>query len=68
MRTVDLNRLREMVLRNQQQGQPTPTDPSRKVHVDSEGGIRVGGTDRDEANRPLSEVHQGTFAFGRGGR
>ncbi|MEI8001686.1 MAG: hypothetical protein WCI50_10095 [Actinomycetes bacterium] len=58
---VDLNVLRDTLLRNQETGTVTPTAPQDKVYVDPEGRIVLGGG-ADQAERTLSEVPQTTFA------
>ncbi len=64
--TVDLARLREVVLDNRRSGDHRPTDRRRQVFVDPSGRIVIGdGVDRDET-RQLSEVHQAVFAAPRG--
>ena len=37
--SIDLNRLREMVLQNQRNGEVIPADPSRLIVVDKNGRI-----------------------------
>ena len=63
-RHLDLNELRENILRNPGAGQERPSAPARKVVVDSQGRIMLkrdaGATDE----RQLSEVPQGIFAAG----
>jgi hypothetical protein len=61
-RGVDLNELRTRVLRNQAQGNETPTRPQDKVLVDHDGKIVMGSDLQPEAARELAEVHQGVFA------
>lgn len=60
--SVDLNRLRSMVLDNQAENANLPTRQGDKVLVDREGAIRLGAQASPEEARQLSEVHQGTFA------
>ena len=58
---VDLNRLRDTILQNQNSSNDRPTDQSNKVIVDRDGKIREGAnTNSREAG--LSEVPQETFA------
>lgn len=59
--TVDLNRLRSMILDNQSNEENLPTRPADKVLVDREGAIRLGNEVAPSEARQLSEVHQGTF-------
>jgi hypothetical protein len=56
---LDLNKLRETVLRNRAEGKEAPTEPDRKIYV-HQGKI----VDRPEGypEHELSEIHQGTFA------
>ena len=61
---VDLNRLREMVIQNQQTNNERPSEQNKKVFVDRDGNIREGrNTSSNEAG--LSEVPQATFASSR---
>jgi len=58
---LDLNRLRDTVIRNQDDSESKPSGQLNKVFVDSEGKIHEGAS--DTTNRPeLSEVPQDTFA------
>jgi hypothetical protein len=57
---VDLNRLRERVLQNQDSGRAQPTDQSQKIYVNRDGQIVEGG--QSSSTQPLSEVRQDTFA------
>jgi hypothetical protein len=58
---LDLNRLRETVLRNQDDYDSKPTNSLNKVFVDNEGVIHQGTTDNSRSTG-LSEVPQDTFA------
>ncbi len=64
--TLDLARLREVVLDNRRNGDHQPRDRRRQVFVDPSGRIVIGdGVDADDA-RQLSEVHQAVFAAPQG--
>jgi hypothetical protein len=57
---IDLNRLRDVVHKNQQSAQARPADPAKQVVVDRAGSIHM----RNEL-RPgeqVTEVQQDTFA------
>jgi len=59
---LDLNALRETILRNQSAGRALPDQPAQQVLVDREGCIVLTDhADRGE-ERTLSVVHQGVFA------
>ena len=68
MSQVDLNQLRQVVLQNQQRGQALPQRPEQKVMVDPAGRIKLGHQTHPAEQRQLSQVHQGTFAWGFGRR
>ena len=58
---LDLNRLRDTVIRNQNDSKSKPPEQLNKVFIDSEGKIHEGGS--GTSNRlELSEVPQDTFA------
>ena len=59
--SVDLNRLRETVLMNQNLGEATPENIENKVFVDKDGKI-IQGSEKLSNKRNLSEVPQETFA------
>jgi hypothetical protein len=59
--SIDLNKLRERLLRNQQANNPTPSDPTQQVWVDSEGQI-MDGNQATQNERPVSQVPQRVFA------
>ena len=61
-RHVDLNVLRETILRNQQRRDDLPSNPKQKVFVDKQGQIVTGDAVQPGEERRLSEVHQGVFA------
>jgi len=58
---VDLNQLRRVMLNNQDNNVPTPTQPAQKVYVAPDGDIRLGNETSPLEARRLSEVNQGTF-------
>jgi hypothetical protein len=58
--TVDLNKLRERVLQNQDLGKSQPADLNQKILVNREGQIVEGG--QSSSGQPLSEVRQDVFA------
>ena len=63
--TLDLTRLREVVLDNRRLGDQ-PRDRGRQVFVDPSGRIVIGDrVDADDA-RQLSEVHPAVFAAPQG--
>jgi len=58
---LDLNRLRDTVIRSQNNSESKPSRQLNKIFVDNEGKIHQGSS--DTSNRPeLSEVPQDTFA------
>jgi hypothetical protein len=58
---LDLNRLRDTVIENQNDSSSKPSGSLKKVFVDNEGKIHEGSS--DTSNKPhLSEVPQDTFA------
>jgi hypothetical protein len=59
--SIDLNKLRERLLRNQQNNNVMPSNPAEQVWVDSEGAIMDGEQARN-SDRPTSQVPQRTFA------
>jgi hypothetical protein len=59
-RSVSLDRLRDLVLQNQQGGSAKPTSQAQKIFVDREGRIVEGG--QQQSAQQLSEVPQDTFA------
>ena len=59
-RQLDLNRLRATILENQKEGAALPVAQQRKIVVDREGRIAVGGDARDVTG-PVTEVVQDTF-------
>lgn len=59
---VDLNKLRETILRNQEQGKSLPARRDEKVYATQDGRIVTGDSVRPSEERQLSEVHQATFA------
>jgi hypothetical protein len=60
MSTLDLNRLREIVLESQN-GTPVPNNPKQQLLVDREGRIQIGDHEGNPA-KPLSRIQQDTFA------
>lgn len=64
--TVDLGRLREVVLDNRRSGDHRPQDRRRQVFVDPSGRIVIGDGLQDDEARQLSEVHQAVFAAPQG--
>ena len=65
---VDLNQVRALVLRNQDQGRDLPARQADKLLVDPQGKIRRGADVTPGEERNLSEVHQSTFSSGLLGR
>ena len=65
---VDLNRLRETILRNQETGNPLPARTEEKIYATPDGRIVIGDAVRPDEERQLSEVHQATFAAAAGAR
>lgn len=64
-RQVDLNELRETLLKNQQSGAgERPQEQSSRVFVDPNGKIVMGEDVRGKQERTLSEVPQSVFAGG----
>ena len=59
---VDLNKLRDVFVKNASQENAFPKDKDDKVYVDDKGGIVVGADAANKDPRRLSEVHQATFA------
>lgn len=59
--TVDLNRLRDLVLDNQRQGTERPDENDKKLFVNAEGKL-VESTQATGNDKTLSEVPQETFA------
>jgi hypothetical protein len=59
---VDLNKLRETILKNQEVGNALPARRDEKVYATPEGRIVTGDTVNPSEERQLSEVHQATFA------
>jgi hypothetical protein len=59
---VDLNKLRDIFVKNAAKGKAFPENSDEKVYVDDEGGIVVGSDAGGKDPRRLSEVHQATFA------
>jgi hypothetical protein len=62
MPQLDLNRLRETILENQQKNSALPARRDEKIYATPEGRIVSGESARPEQERRLSEVHQGVFA------
>ncbi len=60
VRSLDLNRLRDLILEHQRRGEELPVRPAEKVFVDPEGRILLGPPSGKE--QVLSEVPQGIFA------
>ncbi len=60
--TVDLARLREVVLDNRRSGEDRPRERSRRIFVDPTGKIVFGDRVGDDEARQLSEVHPAVFA------
>lgn len=58
---VDLNRLRDTIIQNQNSSDPRPTEQNNKVFVDRDGKIREGDK-TNTSDSGLSEVPQETFA------
>ncbi len=63
--TLDLNRIRDMMLNNQNRGDTFPASPSRKVVVTREGEIRPGNQLSPDERGSSSEVPQEVFAMDR---
>lgn len=59
---VDLNRLRETIIKNQERGKALPPHRDEKVYATQDGRIVTGDSVRPGEERQLSEVHQATFA------
>ena len=57
---VDLNRLREAILQNQNQRATLPTEPSRQVVVDKNGSVLMGN--QVQPGQQVTQVPQETFA------
>lgn len=57
---VDLNRLREAILQNQNQRVTQPTEPSRQVVVDKNGSVLMGN--QVQPGQQVTQVPQETFA------
>ena len=68
MNNVDLNQVRNLVLRSQDREQNLPARQADKILVDQQGKIRRGADVAPGEERNLSEVHQGVFATGLLGR
>ena len=60
--TLDLNRIRDMMLNNQNQGDTFPSAPGKKVVVTNEGAIRTGDQLSPTERGYSSEVPQEVFA------
>jgi hypothetical protein len=59
---LDLNALRETILKNQADGEELPTAPDRQILIDREGRIVITDPNSETETRELSTVHQGVFA------
>jgi molybdopterin/thiamine biosynthesis adenylyltransferase len=59
--SIDLNRLRSTVQRNQQRQQTDPDAPQHTIVVDREGRMRFGDEVTPEERRELATVKQDTF-------
>ena len=57
---VDLNRLRQAILDNQNQRTTLPTEPSRQVVVDKNGSVLMGN--QVQPGQQVTQVPQETFA------
>lgn len=60
--SIDLNKLRDNMVKNQEDGKSYPVALEDKVFVDKEGKIIAGDSVNSEQARQLSEVPQETFA------
>jgi len=61
---VDLNKLRETILNNQNRNDTLPSNKDRKILVNKDGKI-MDGSQTNGDQKQLSEVHQGVFAYSR---
>jgi len=59
MPLLDLNKLRDTMHSNQQEGSNLPSDPSKQVAVDKEGNVYVGA--QNHPGQALTQAPQGTF-------
>lgn len=57
---VDLNKLREAILQNQNRQSALPSDPSRQVVVDKNGNVLMGT--QAQPGQLVTQVPQETFA------
>lgn len=57
---LDLNNLRDLVIKNQDNQDSKPSEQGNKVFIDSEGKIHEGSSSTDKTH--MSEVPQDTFA------
>lgn len=65
MTSVNLNQLRDDVLKKQKEGNTKPTDPKKKLYVDSKAGIKLGKDVGDAERAGISEVQPDTFEASR---
>jgi len=65
MSSVNLNQLRDDIHKKQKEGSTKPSDPKKKLYVDSNAGIKLGKDVGNHERAAISEVQPDTFEASR---